>query len=63
MQTYSKTIKMNKTTIFTHQNKKNKRNNTNEKTINKTIDVLDIPTPTQQQMGGTSQTSLGKISI
>lgn len=54
---------MNKTTILTHKNKTNKRKNTNEKTINKIINILDVPRLTQQQMGGTSQTSLGKFSI
>jgi hypothetical protein len=63
MQTFSKTIEMNKTTILTHKNKTNKRKNTNEKTINKIINILDVPRLTQQQMGGTSQTSLGKFSI
>jgi hypothetical protein len=42
---------MNKTTTLTHQNKNNEKNNTNEKTINKIIDILDVPKPTQQQMG------------
>jgi hypothetical protein len=59
MQTYSKTIEMNKTTILTHQ----KRKNTNEKTRNKIIDILDVPKATQQQMGGTSQASLEKNSM